>query len=101
MTINQKLKKLIAADAPEEEMLDAALEAGMIPLHTDGLKKAASGVTTIEELSRVVYIKDDDNRRLTCPACSSVIPSSARSCPDCGYTIGESCPTCGKHSSAV
>ncbi len=101
MAINSKLKKLIAADAHEEELLDAAIEAGMIPLHTDGLKKAASGVTTIEELSRVVYIKDDESRHLTCPACSSEVSSSTRSCPGCGYIITESCPTCGKHSSAL
>lgn len=59
LVMDRKLRKLISADAPEEELYEAALEGGMVTLQKDGFQKVLEGVTTIEELGRVVYLNED------------------------------------------
>lgn len=59
MTVTSKIKELIAADASESELLSAVMEAGMTPMHLNGLKKIAAGVTTLEELTRVIYFSSE------------------------------------------
>lgn len=91
MTVNREMKKLIAADAPEDDLLKAALGSGMISLHNDGIKKVLSGITTIEELSRVVYLQGDDAG----PSAGAVRHARSRkSCPSCGHALAEYCPQC-------
>ncbi|HEY4707205.1 MAG TPA: GspE/PulE family protein [Thermodesulfobacteriota bacterium] len=93
MTVNRAMKKLIASDAPEEDLSCAALEAGMISLHRDGVKKVLSGVTTIEELSRVVYLQGDEAE-----ASGAANHSHGhRCCPTCGHELTEYCPQCGRN----
>jgi type IV pilus assembly protein PilB len=54
MVINDELETLAARDAPREEIERAAAAAGMRSLWDDGIAKAAAGLTSIEELARVV-----------------------------------------------
>ena len=44
----------VCASAPPYEVEALAVAAGMVPLRRDGLRKAAAGLTTLEELHRVV-----------------------------------------------
>jgi len=48
------LRELIFNEAPPTEIDAAAVRAGMVPLWLDGLEKAKSGETSIEEVVRVV-----------------------------------------------
>lgn len=41
--------------APAERLRDLALEAGMIPLRRDGLNKVVDGMTSLDEVDRVVF----------------------------------------------
>ncbi len=52
------LRQLILRKASVDEMREAALKEGAELLLTDGLKKAADGLTTLEELARVVGAED-------------------------------------------
>jgi type IV pilus assembly protein PilB len=54
MTMDDRLRELVGARESHGRLLEAATAAGMTSLWQDGLAKAAAGVTTIEELSRVV-----------------------------------------------
>src|SRR4029079_4999944 len=54
MRITDKLRRLIAARVTEDQIRDTAVSGGMITLGEDGLAKVKSGVTTPEELLRVV-----------------------------------------------
>ena len=54
MLMDENITRLATAGAGHHELVAAATEAGMTSLWQDGLDKAASGVTTIEEISRVV-----------------------------------------------
>ncbi len=54
MVIGDDIRDMIYKGASITELRDAALRAGMEPLKKDGLKKVLRGLTTIEELERVV-----------------------------------------------
>ena len=54
MVMDEKISQLLTDGAGHQELVAAATAAGMGTLWQDGLAKAATGVTTIEEISRVV-----------------------------------------------
>lgn len=54
MIVNDKIRDMIYSGASFTAMVQAATEAGLIPIKIDGLKKVAQGVSTIEEVERVV-----------------------------------------------
>lgn len=97
LPVNNRIKGLINADAPEQEILKAAVEAGMTPLHLDGLKKVAAGITSLDELTRVIYLsKEDEARERVCPSCLKGMPAGSEACPHCGALVKKDCPSCGK-----
>ena len=49
-----EIQRLIAARAPEEEIREAAVRAGMTTLAADGLRKAAEGITALAEVARIL-----------------------------------------------
>jgi type II secretory ATPase GspE/PulE/Tfp pilus assembly ATPase PilB-like protein len=40
--------------APSERLREIALAAGMVPMRRDALDKVAAGITSLEEINRVV-----------------------------------------------
>ncbi|MCC7494226.1 MAG: Flp pilus assembly complex ATPase component TadA [Fimbriimonadaceae bacterium] len=54
MTMNPELNELIVKGASVQELKEACRARGMRTLQEDGLKKVVDGVTTIEEVMRVV-----------------------------------------------
>lgn len=54
LEVNQELSELVLTRPTTSQMHHAAIERGMEPLLEDGLKKAAKGITTLEELVRVM-----------------------------------------------
>jgi type IV pilus assembly protein PilB len=54
MVMDENLAALVTAGAAHRELVASATASGMSTLWLDGLSKAALGVTTIEEISRVV-----------------------------------------------
>jgi type IV pilus assembly protein PilB len=97
LTINSKIRDMIAGDASENDITKAALESGMTPLYLDGLIKVAAGITTIEELTRVVYLsKDSMDKDVVCPSCSKIVMPDTEQCPHCGQLIKSECKFCGK-----
>ena len=94
LTVDAAIRELIAKDATEAALLKAAMDGGMRYLLEDGLDKIAKGITSIEELLRVVYMRDEDNL-LVCPKCGETIPKDGRNCPQCGTLLENKCPGCG------
>lgn len=95
LTVNQKVRALISSEASEQDIFRAAVDAGMTPIHMDGLKKVAAGITTLEELTRVIYLgKEEDGAR--CATCFESLPDGAARCPSCGAAHRLSCPSCAK-----
>ncbi|MBO8127352.1 MAG: type IV-A pilus assembly ATPase PilB [Firmicutes bacterium] len=58
MTLNPKIRALIAENANSDTLKAAAIEEGMITLKEDGICKALKGETTLEEVLRVAYTDD-------------------------------------------
>jgi type IV pilus assembly protein PilB len=54
MVMNEELRRLASAQGTREELARAAVESGMKTLWEDGLLKVAAGLTTIEELERML-----------------------------------------------
>jgi hypothetical protein len=97
LIINSKMRDMIAADAQEQDLFRAAVEAGMTSIPIDGIKKVGAGVTTFEELNRVVYLaKEDKGLTGVCPSCLQPIVVESEVCPHCEHFITETCPSCGK-----
>jgi len=54
MIINEKIRDMIYEGASFNALTEAAKEQGMVPLMIDGLKKVAEGVSTLDEVERIV-----------------------------------------------
>jgi type IV pilus assembly protein PilB len=94
---NNKLRDMIATDAQEQDLTKAVVGAGMTLMQMDGLKKVAAGITTFEELNRVVYLaKEDKGLADVCPSCLQPITDNSEKCPHCERLIKKICLSCGK-----
>jgi type II secretory ATPase GspE/PulE/Tfp pilus assembly ATPase PilB-like protein/RNA polymerase subunit RPABC4/transcription elongation factor Spt4 len=94
MPVSDKIRRLIAQRASEATIRDAALSAGMLSLAEDGLEKVKAGVTTAEELLRVVT--EVGEVRTACPSCRSVVAHDFVACPACGVRLKTACASCGR-----
>jgi len=54
MLMTEEVRRLCVEDATVEEIKRVAVEQGMLTLRQDGLEKVRSGVTSIEEICRVI-----------------------------------------------
>jgi type IV pilus assembly protein PilB len=94
MRVTDRLRRLVAARAPEDQIREAATVGGMITLGEDGLAKVKSGVTTPEELLRVVTQVREV--RTLCSGCGAAVGVDFRACPQCGKHLGGGCVHCGR-----
>ena len=58
LVVTDSLRELIVRRAPAAELKAQAVREGMRTLRDDGLEKVLSGVSTIDEILRVVYVAD-------------------------------------------
>jgi type IV pilus assembly protein PilB len=56
LLMSDELKRLVIAKASHTEILEAAISGGMVPLRIDAWDRIVSGVTTVPEVLRSVYI---------------------------------------------
>ena len=94
MYVSDKLRREIAQRGSEASLRDAALAAGMVSLGEDGLLKVKAGVTTPEELLRVVT--EVREARSACPSCGVSVSPDFVACPSCGHRVGGGCLHCHK-----
>jgi RNA polymerase subunit RPABC4/transcription elongation factor Spt4 len=92
LEVNDAIRELINQGAPDSTIRIAAVDMGMRTLPEDGIEKVLAGVTTLEEVNRVVYLAEE-NRRL-CPFCTCVLAGEFDYCPSCGHFVGDSCVQC-------
>jgi type IV pilus assembly protein PilB len=94
MRVSKKVRRLIAQRAGEDMVRDAAVAAGMISLGEDGLAKLKSGLTTADELLRVVT--EVREIRTICSGCGGAVAVDFTACPHCGHRLSGGCNTCGR-----
>ena len=94
MKVNDKIRRLIAQNGGEDLVREAAVSSGMLTLGEDGLAKVKAGVTTAEELLRVVT--EVRELRTICPGCSGAVAMEFMACPHCGHKLNKGCGKCGR-----
>ena len=92
MTVTDGLRRLITQRGAEAQLRDAALACGMLSLGEDGLLKVKAGMTTPQELLRVVT--EVRQTRALCPGCGAQVAPDYTACPACGHRVGGGCPHC-------
>lgn len=95
MVVDKLARELIADDATEEEILKSTLDSGMRYMSQDGIDKVKQGLTSIEEVLRVLYVKEEKGVRV-CRNCSESVRLEFLNCPYCGFAIVNRCPNCSK-----
>jgi type IV pilus assembly protein PilB len=94
MRVTDRMRLMISQRAGEDSIRDVALAAGMQTLGEDGLAKVKSGVTTPEELLRVVT--EVREMRTFCAGCGGAVGVDFFACPACGRRLSGGCQKCGR-----
>ncbi|MEK6604553.1 MAG: ATPase, T2SS/T4P/T4SS family [Nitrospirota bacterium] len=92
LVMNPRIRDLILRQSTEEDIRLAAQEGGMRSLVQDGLDKAKAGVTTVDELGRVLEVSE--HVAISCPGCGRLLNSEYRFCPTCRATLRRVCLGC-------
>ncbi len=96
--VDDALRSLVARGAPDHEIRQASIDAGMRLIGEDALVKVLDGRTTLEEVTRVVYLAEQGVK--VCEGCASVISQDFDYCPACGHFVGEHCESCRRRNDA-
>ncbi len=59
MEVTDEVAKAIQAEVAEEQLRKVAVQEGMVPLRQAGLKKAAQGITSVQEVLRRTVVHED------------------------------------------
>ena len=82
LLIEGVVRDAICSEARPEEIRDLARSAGFVTMREDAVEKVKQGLTTPDEVMRVVPIEAAADLR--CPRCAREISPSFRFCPHCG-----------------
>jgi len=94
LPFSQPIRDVIAANATENELRQMAISKGMVTLGRAALEKVLTGVTTVDEVYRVVETEGDFAS--ACPQCATPLEAEFVMCPACGYSVSSTCPGCRK-----
>jgi RNA polymerase subunit RPABC4/transcription elongation factor Spt4 len=92
LDISDGVRGLITQNVSDAAIRRTAIDQGMRTMGEDGIRKVLEGHTTLDEVSRVIYLADQACK--TCPSCASVLPQEFEYCPSCGEFVGEHCSAC-------
>ena len=90
--MNDDYRQMIGGNYRESELVALARSNGMRTLLEDGLEKVRRGMTTLEELIRVLGPAVRVER--SCPSCQFMMDSRFLFCPSCGVFRNDLCRSC-------
>ncbi len=93
MPMTKTLARLIESRAPENTTRRQAHAEGMVSLFDNAMSKIREGVTTVEEVVRVIDVFEGGQH---CPACNQNIEDNYAVCPNCSEQLHNLCGGCGK-----
>jgi len=97
LPMDPTLAELIIKGATSVETRAAAVKAGMRSIYEDAVWKIRNGVTTPDEVLRVILLEEEV--KFLCPGCAKSIDPSFSVCPFCRYELKVQCPGCGQELS--
>ena len=89
--VNETIRAMIRAGESTDDIRDAARVQGMRLMHEDGLDKVNAGLTTYDEILRIVpfeYVA-----RCGCSSCGQQLHATYQFCPFCGERRSNAQPT--------
>jgi type IV pilus assembly protein PilB len=89
-----RMREMIVAGASEQDLRSVVVASDMSSLGKDGLNKVKSGLTTIEELMRVIELRE--GLQSLCASCGHYLHMDFIVCPHCGTPASHHCTGCGK-----
>lgn len=92
LEVNSTIKNMIAKRETESEIYKYLKEKGMRFLLEDSVDKIASGITSAEEVMRIV--QRTDISKMICPNCKEAIKESYSICPHCNKLLYKECTIC-------
>jgi type IV pilus assembly protein PilB len=99
LEIDDVIRGLVVQGSPDSGIRQAAIDAGMRTIGEDGLSKVLAGITTLEEVTRNVYLTEVAGR--VCGECDTVLNKEFEYCPTCGTFVGEHCEHCRRRMNPV
>ena len=87
------VRKMINDRASEADLRMAARQSGMVPLREDAVAKIRAGITSPDEVLRVVQV---DENEVPCPGCKALIEVDFATCPYCRRNLKTNCRSCGQ-----
>jgi len=94
LPLGYKIRELIHNKGNVDNIRNAAVATGMSTLGYSGLEKIRKGITTIEEVLRAVYQKEE--LTTICPNCGKAVSLDFRDCPFCEHPLVPTCSQCGR-----
>jgi type IV pilus assembly protein PilB len=98
LRVTPSVRELIFRGASEDKIRKAAEDAGMESLLQGACRKLLSGLTTVEEVIRVMATDSGD--RIPCAGCKTPLETDFAACPRCGLASRPSCSSCGRRCEA-
>jgi type IV pilus assembly protein PilB len=92
LRMTPRLKEMVNRKAPEEELRTAMALDGSKLLLDEALQKIREGLTTVEEVLRVIQLQEEEVTR--CPKCGSLISRDFAHCPYCFFSLKAICESC-------
>jgi len=93
LTVTEPIREAVTQGATAGDLRRLAEEAGMGTMADDARRKVEEGITSEEEVLRV--LREDPGETLPCAGCGGGIPPDGRGCPHCGIPRFRNCP-CGR-----
>jgi hypothetical protein len=97
LDLSDAVRGLILSNSSDQAIRTAAIEEGMRSIGEDGLKKVLAGETTLDEVTRSVYLEEQSAK--FCPNCKTVLVQEYAYCTKCGEFVGEHCESCHRRFS--
>lgn len=87
LVLDEQMRAAVRSGMRDEEIRNMARSGGMRLMQEDGLEKVKQGLTTLEEVLRVVPFENIQAQR--CRSCGKALAPSFLFCPYCGAGTGQ------------
>lgn len=87
LLLNEQIRAAIRAESKDDELRTMARVAGMESMRDDAMLKVNTGVTTLDEVLRVVPVERDESP--SCRECEQLLSTKFKFCPQCGVKLGD------------